>query len=59
MNGDVERAEQLDEFGELVERGGVDTNGVEVANDQPVAFGASERVGKDLCETPSRASSRS
>lgn len=36
------------EFGELVERGGFNAAGVEVSDDQPVAFGSTQGVGEDF-----------
>ena len=49
LNPSFERRERLDEgpaeFGELVQRGRLDSTGVEVAHDKTVALGSSEGVG--------------
>jgi hypothetical protein len=36
------------ECGQLIQRGGLNAAGVEVANDKSVAFGSSKRVGQHL-----------
>jgi hypothetical protein len=44
--------ERSAEFGELIEGSGLDALGIEVAANQPVSLGASQRVSEDLVRDP-------